>query len=446
MRGIARTLLLAASILALGLPVAAADPILFALEGVFQQKTDYTYTATLTPETSEEEVRVNLSLPVDRSSMGHSQTVTDLEPLWSPTPDIDHREFGAFDNAYAIATWSMGGEGDIIAGYSVHCVEETSYGPFITSSSYPLDVSNLPETARNALSTDFWAIQHWEPEIQAVATELSANARTQIEVIANTLGWVYENVSIDACYAPAEGADALWTLRNRIGNCVNFSFLTTALLIASGIPAVPSYGVVSDNAAPEVGHAWIAAYIGDFGWVEFESSNWTPSYGEVPATFLMSQHITMQVSDERGFSNTPFAEAHACSFEILERPREVLDVFGEVTPGEAISWPLTVRSPVFYESKMLPSGVYGPHKDYPVSLSLDGVPDGWHASISLDEILIREQREGGPADSRSFLLTVVPPDDAAAGDAAEIGVVARYADYASQPVVGTVTARVTVGD
>lgn len=204
---------------------------------------------------------------------------------------------------------------------------------------YPIDKYALPENVRRWLEPDSLRlfIQSDAPEIRQLAQELSSGAILQIEVLGRILAWVQENVRIAHCYESILQSDALWTLQNRMGNCVNFANLSVALLRAAGTPAIPVTGLVADSEDPGVLHAWIAVYFTDLKWFEFESSSWMPGYEEVPATILTPQHITLHSGEERGISGTPFVEHHTCSFDVLEKPREFGFVDTEIAPGDAVT-------------------------------------------------------------------------------------------------------------
>jgi hypothetical protein len=111
---------------------------------------------------------------------------------------------------------------------------------------------------------------------------------------------------------------------------------------------------------------------------------------------------------------------------------------GDVAPRQAISWVVTLRSPTYYEVLEYVTG-YG-YSDYPVTLSLEGAPAGWSASLSRTDVLIEKLGEGSVGPNRSILLTIVPPADAPDGTQARVTLTAR----SSGAVVGTFTADVTV--
>ena len=366
--------------------------------------------------------------------------MTDRAVLWNPEPDLTDDGVDAFGNEWFKATWSNPTE-EISSVVEVTCRDEMRFAPIVTWDNRRSDSKyRYPEDVRQWLEPDnLGFIQSDAPEIVELAETLSTGAMLQIDVVGRVLAWVHENVLVAACDEPVDGVDALWTLENRVGICVNFANLSIALLRAAGIPAIAVSGVVADSESPDVGHAWISVYFTDLGWFEFESSPGLPAYGAVAETILMPQHITRQVGDAYGISNVRFNETHSCRLTIEQRPKELGFVRAEIAPDEAVSWILSVRSPSFYE---IYEWEYG-YADLSVSLSLEGVPDGWYASLSSSEVRIPSQATGS-SPTRSVVLSIRPAIGATLGEQNLITVTARDTGSVAQPVIGIVTASVTV--
>lgn len=416
-------------------------PVLFVLEGAFIQETDYTYTITATPETPPSDVSVTMLTPTSREWREfRTQEITNLSQTWNPEPDATVHETDSWGNEWGTATWS-GVSGTVESVTRAHCREETQFGPIVTwDNAHTGSQYRFPENVRPWLEPDGQGfIQSDAPEIEQLASDLSSGVAFQIDVVGRILAWVQDNVRMAQCDEFIAQSDAVWTLENRFGNCVNFAHLTVALIRAAGIPAVPVSGVVADSENPPVGHAWVAVYFTDLGWFEFESSPWMPAYGEVPETILTPQHITLGVGDAPGISNAPFSESHECTLDVVEKPRELGFVSTTIWPGDAVTWVIGVRSQSFYE---IYEWDYG-YRDLPVSLTLDGVPAGWRASLSATDLLIRKQDVGG-SPARSVLLTVRAPSMVEAGTQGVMTVTARDTALAGSPVIGTLTAAVTI--
>ncbi len=433
-------LVTSASMLAIGYD--PSGPVLFVLEGTFSQETVYTYTVTATPESVPADLSVAVHVPTSRSWQLRTQEISDLTQSWNPNADVVLRETDRSENVWSTATW-LAAQGPVECVTHVRCVEEAQLLPMVTwwSDNYPLDWRGFPEDVVRWLEPDPLWIQSKAPEIQQLADQLSAGAVLQIEVVGRVLAWLHENVRMAQCDEDIPQVDALWTLQNRMGACVNFSNLALALLRAAGIPSAPVTGLVAVSEDPGVLHAWISVFFPDLGWTEFESSSWMPGplEGALPSTILTPQHITLHSGDSRGVSSAPFLERNECSIDISQTPRELQFVNCEIEAGDAVTWVVTLRSPSYYE---VYEWEYG-YRDLPVSVSLDGVPPGWHVSVSADQFLLRKQ-DVGASPSRSFLLTVKPPDDAEAGTQGLITLTARDTGKAGHPVVGVLTAAVAI--
>jgi len=397
---------------------------LYVLEGLFRQETNYEYAVTATPGDLYY-VSIAVPLPGDGVSLGHSQRVIDHEVVADPVADNGWDTTDASGTVWRTTEWYYVAESAVLTR-RVQCVEETLYGPIVTASAYPFSSRGLPSSVSRWLEADGYS-QSSAPEIVELADELTRGAQTEIEAVGRILGWVHAQIEYSCSRTvcvPVFEVDALFTLENRIGNCVNFANLAIALLRAAGLPAMPVTGFVADRAESHAAHAWIAVYFPDLDWVEFETANWMPAYGEVPVTFLLPQHITLHRGEGQGVCNASFTELHAAEFAITERPIEVTEVAAQIGAGQAVSWVVTLESAYDEITRF--------------TLQVDGVPTGWHVGLSESEVSINPE---GVADTRDILLTVCPPADAQTG--AEATIALRATTEAGDDV-GTVTAAVRV--
>lgn len=426
-------------------------PVLFTLEGVLLQESEHTDTVIASAGSGPSDVDIAIPLPSSGGSLGHAQGVTACELTADPALQSSREEMDADGNRWFVAHWT-GASGDVRLVRRTQWLDETHYLPIRTTSRYPIHPNGLPADALPWLAASP-QVQSDAPAIVQLAGQLTTGAVLQIEVVARVLAWLHEHVTVAECSDPVPHIDALWTLENRRGICGNYSNLALALLRAAGIPARPALGYVADGDAQSgIGHVWIDVYFSDLGWVEFESSPWVPSgavlvlemYNNhfpdtgVPATFLLPQHLTLTRGDERGISGADFYEQHAASVTELDRPREVTEAQAVVSPGVAISWVLTLRSPSYYEVLLYEIG-FG-YADLDLALAMSGVPAGWYASLSQTEVSIAKQWVSTPGPTRNVLLTVIPPSTATHGEAASIVVTAT----SNGKVIGTFTADVTV--
>lgn len=411
-------------LLLLALQTAGAQkPALFALEGTLRQETEYVYTVTATLDRGST-LEITLPIPQGWEQPGHRETILALEVEGDPAPNRTWDETDRWGNIWRTLRWVRPG-GEVAATRHLQVVTETQYGPIFSSSPYPVVKRDLPwDVSQWLWPTSF--VQSNRPEIGKRAAFLTAGCRTELEAVVRILNWVRANVRY-ACARelcePVLRCDALFTLEKLKGNCVNFANLAMALLRAAGIPARPVHGFVADREKSSAGHAWISVYFPDLGWMDFESSNWMPTGREVPITFLLPQHISVYRGEGKGVSRGDFSETHTAQFAITQRPEERTELAAEVPPGSAVAWVITLRNPD-WELRTF-------------TLHLEGVPEGWYASLSEEQVTIDPD---GPANTWDLLLTVIPPADAVAGEEATITVSAR----SEGKVPGTLTATVRV--
>ncbi len=414
--------LLLAGVLAVG-PAAAGTPALFALIGTFKQETIYAYTVEATPQ-GHAPLSITVPLPQGWQQPGHLEEILSLSVEGEPEPTTSRDRTDRWGNVWRTLRWTRpAGEVQVVRRVRVETT--TDYGPIFTSSPYPVARQGLPWEVSTWLWQTVW-VQSNRPEVKKLAASLVAGARTELEAVVRIINWVRANVeyacSKDLC-EPVPRVDALFTLQNLKGNCINFSNLAMALLRAAGIPARPAVGFVADREESCAAHAWVSVYFPDLGWMDFESANWMPAYREVPTTFLLPQHITLYHGEGEGVSKGEFTEAHNARFTVLSRPEPRTALAAEVRPGQAVSWVVTVRNDGTEE------------RTY--NLLLEGVPDGWHAATSESMIAIDPN---GVSTTWDTLLTVVPPEGASPGAEARI----RLVCLSEGVKVGEITASVRV--
>lgn len=404
-------------------PVVARSSALFALDGTFKQETVYSYTVTATPEGSAP-VTITLPLPQGWEQTGHSEKILSLTVDAVPEPSTRWDKKDRWGNVWQTLRWMRPGS-EVQAIRRAVVETSTEYGPIVTSSPYPVDRRKLPWEASNWLWQD-QSVQSGHPEIRELATTLVRGCRTQLEAVIKIINWVRANAEYscarDLC-EPVLRIDALFTLQNLKGNCVNFANLAMALLRAAGIPARPVNGFVADRKDSFAAHAWVSVYFPDLGWMDFESSNWMPAYGEVPKTFLLPQHISLYRGEGEGVCNARFDEVHNVEFTVLSHPDRSTALVAEVLPGQAVSWVITVHN--------------GSVEPLTYNLVPEDVPAGWYASTTETVLAIDPN---GASTTWDTLLTVKPPDGATPGEGATV----RLTCLSGGVKLGEITATVRV--
>jgi len=411
------------AVVVLSISGAAEEPFLYALNGVFSQISDYTYTVIMAPDSGALEATVARIRETDQLwyRVRVESEGFDATEAWTSLTELGDR----FGNTRVTATWRRPGE-EVEFYRHVRAESEAVYGPIVSSDFYPIPQSALPIDAYEWLGGTA-DVQTYNPQVKGLAVDIVGEARTELEAVVRILGWIRENVRY-ACgkelCEPVYRVDALATLDKGIGNCVCYANLALALLRAAGIPSMYVTGLVVDRAESHAAHAWISVYFPAWGWVEFESADWMPASGLVPRTFTMPQHITISVGDPAGISNAPFSELHEMDYEVTSEPKIVDRLEGEVAPGSSISWFVTLSSP--------------DRRSQTIDLQVDGIPPGWYAAVSSPSVYI--DADAGPLHSYEVLFTVAPP---ATADPGEIGSVTLTASSDGE-LLGAIEAHVTV--
>ncbi|NYZ77179.1 transglutaminase domain-containing protein [Candidatus Micrarchaeota archaeon] len=134
-----------------------------------------------------------------------------------------------------------------------------------------------PIVRQNITSTP---LIEWNADIAAKADELAEPGST-LGTLRNTAAWVHDNIEYDISYFE-EKTDAKMVYVERRGVCVEYSHLLISMVNSLGIKTryVNGY-VVADDWQP---HAWIEAYVPDYGWLPLD-----PTFNE--AGVLDSSHV-----------------------------------------------------------------------------------------------------------------------------------------------------------
>ena len=103
-------------------------------------------------------------------------------------------------------------------------------------------------------------IESNNPEIIEKAREIVGNETNVYKKVEDVLSFVYSYIEYNE--SVPENCGALWTLRNKRGDCTQMSYLSSALLRALGIPARIVNGMWGGFL-----HAWNEVYLPNYGWV-----------------------------------------------------------------------------------------------------------------------------------------------------------------------------------
>jgi len=349
---------------------------------------------------------VNTVLIPSVSSYHFSQQIFKQNIEYSENPDKITRKKDEFGVRYERAEWNDP-PSEITVKRTATCKNIISYSPFITQSKYPLDTKSLSSNIKKYLDPAS-NIQCDDPEIIQKAEEIVEGAESEMDAIVRILNWVRYNVQYTCSkdLKVCEGVtfiDAKRTLKHRKGNCVNFANLSIALLRAAGIPAKRSGGYVADSEYESLAcHAWIAVYIPEKGFVEFESSYWMPRSQLVPETMLTPQHICY---GGVGVSNANFSELHRSTQEITSLPEKKTIVSEMIDKDDIVSFLVNVEEKGSQKHEISFTAI---------------APPGWKIFFSNETVII----DSSNYFSKEILITIIPPSNIKSGDEVKITIIA----------------------
>jgi peroxiredoxin len=338
-------LLTCINLLSVNTPVLAesgSKPAIYFLEGDFIQIIEYSYSVNATRENDGTVTIYMRNLP-EINEYGYYQQIMS-EQITTSHPESVRKQHKGPDYSYVELFW-INAPSTVVARRTARVENRVRYGPYHTIAPFPVNPTLFSIDISPFLKPEA-LIQVDDPAIRGLAQELAAGSLCQMDAVVRILNWVQMNIRYGCPAGGAFGADAVSTLRNRVGNCVNFANLAVALLRAVGIPSIPCGGFVADRPESAAGHAWIAVLYPENQWVEYESSYWMPTGDLVPETFLMPQHITFgPVLFEPGVARaSSFHELHEATWNTVSIPQKVQSVRVEAVNNEFLCLPLVVES------------------------------------------------------------------------------------------------------
>jgi hypothetical protein len=126
-------------------------------------------------------------------------------------------------------------------------------------------------------------IQSGDPSIVLAAQDITRGAHSSVQKALKLNAWVHENIQPSPTVALPQAVEVL---RNRKGDCNEYTVLYTALARAAGIPAKMMAGLVYQNGRFFY-HAWPEVYLGE--WIGID-----PTFGQAPVD---ASHIPLIEGD-----------------------------------------------------------------------------------------------------------------------------------------------------
>jgi hypothetical protein len=108
-------------------------------------------------------------------------------------------------------------------------------------------------------------------EIASTAQSLTSTKNNLQEKVSKIYNFVIDHLRYEA---QDEERGALWALKNRVGDCSEYSYLFVALCRAAGIPARVQVGFAfqSIGETTEDGHMWAEYYLENYGWIPVDAT------------------------------------------------------------------------------------------------------------------------------------------------------------------------------
>lgn len=258
--------------------------------------------------------RVTYNAPIYEpySVSGYSQGISGFNLQVSPAPAGHTDRTDTFGNRYREFYWNLDSgvsSMDITATSTFHAKLTGDLTPVTLSDPLGTQVPASEDIQRYLRPTSL--VQSGDPAIVSKKNELVSGATTQVEAVGRIVNFVKTQIPATADDQPK---DAVSSLNNNRGNCVNRAHLALALLRSAGIPARYVSGYVYDDEiaityrVPEGtakrtfnwgqgSHAWIEVYYPQEGiWVAYDPY--------MSKGFVDNRHVKRSVGME-GNLNSP---------------------------------------------------------------------------------------------------------------------------------------------
>ena len=218
-------------------------------------------------------------VPQSFQSPTSRQEIKEFGLAFSPEPLEKKNTTDGRGNQIVVATWIR--PPDVIdVRLFCNAQSETKLPALAMQDPFPL-AAVKPELTDYLKPTE--QVQSNNPRIRELASQLTANVKTEFDAVQRVIAWVVDHVRY---VSPPARYDAVYSLESGKGNCQNFSHLSAALLRAVGIPVRIVNGVTFNqpfNIAWQKGtltfkmgqgrHSWVEVWFPELGWVPFDPQN-----------------------------------------------------------------------------------------------------------------------------------------------------------------------------
>jgi hypothetical protein len=219
---------------------------------------------------------ISYVVPQNFNSPSYRQIVDRFDIQFSQDPDIRRNKKDKRGNEIIMVVW-QNPRNAIRVKVTLEARNQTILKPIEAPAPFPLrgvprKLDDYLEATRQVPADD--------PAILELARRLTKSAESQYDAVQAILTWVVDHIRY---VQRPKNYDAWYAIRERKGNCQNYSHVAAALMRAVGIPVRIVNGVTSRepyHVAVSGGkltlrmgqgrHSWIEVYFPTLGWVPFD--------------------------------------------------------------------------------------------------------------------------------------------------------------------------------
>jgi transglutaminase-like putative cysteine protease len=248
----------------------------YLLDGKQESEIAYRMVQQVTSSPDVTKLWLNYVVPVSYDSPTYSQTINDINLVFSPEPISQQEVIDKRGNRLIEAVWELPVPPITVtisfsAENKVKLEKLTSNAPFPVRG-YSEEIGQYLESTEQVKSSS--------EQIREKALELTAGATTEYDAVQRIFSWVVDHMQY---VLTPQHYDADYSFLSGKGNCQNYSHLAAALMRASGIPVRIVNGITLDRPYDieledfyhirKMGqgrHSWIEVFFPDLGWVPFD--------------------------------------------------------------------------------------------------------------------------------------------------------------------------------
>ncbi len=248
----------------------------YLINGGQESRIHYSLVQEFRPVTGTKKVSLSFVIPQNFKSPTYNQKINNFHLTFTPEPATKETIIDKRGNKIITAGWIQP-ESTISVTTSFNTVTETKLDKLESSAPFP--PLNIPEDSKDYLMPTK-LVQSDSPLISTKAHELVKGVKSQFDAVQRILSWIVDNMHY---VTPPEKYDALYSFKNKKGNCQNYSHLAAAMMRSIGIPVRIVNGVTlkepysvkteSGSFTFKMGqgrHSWIEVLFPDLGWIPFD--------------------------------------------------------------------------------------------------------------------------------------------------------------------------------